>query len=73
MTFERQKCRYCKKICFCVDVRSLDIQKYHFKHPFWICEFDISKMLDPNKMVQYDKQIEEIMVECGIENIERWH
>jgi len=68
MTFERQKCRNCQRVCFCVDLRSLDIRKWHFKHPYWICEYDLPKVLDP---IATEKQIKTIMVNCGIEDIEK--
>jgi len=68
MTFERQKCRICERICFCVDVRTLDSRKYHFKHVYWVCEYDLPGVLDPTKS---EKQIEQIMIDCGIEDLEK--
>jgi len=69
MSFERQICRKCKRVCFCVDVRSLDTRKFHFKHPFWICEYDLAEFLAP--ITKGLNEIEQIMIKCGIEDIER--
>jgi len=67
MTFERQKCKVCKRICFCVDIRSLDSRKYHFTHAYWVCEYDLPELLAPGKTII---EVEKIMIECGIEDIE---
>jgi len=68
MSFERHKCRICERVCFCVDVRSLDLRKKAFRYAYWVCEYDLQYVLEP---IKTEKQIEQIMIECGIEDIEK--
>jgi len=68
MTFERQKCRKCKRICFCVDIRSLDIRKQNDPYPTWVCEYDLGWVLAP---ANSKDKIRQIMIDCGIEDIEK--
>ena len=67
MTFERQKCKRCGRLCFCVDLRSLDIRKENKPYPIWICEYDLGFVLLP---AHNKDDVRKIMIECGIEDIE---
>ena len=67
MTFERQKCKLCKRLCFCVDLRSLDNRKQNDPYATWICEYDLGFVLLP---AHNKDDVRKIMIECGIEDIE---
>jgi len=66
MSFENQMCDYCRKICYCVDVRSLDFKPKNNKN--FACEFCLGFQVGSASLKD---KITEIMINCGIENIER--
>jgi len=67
MSFEKQHCESCKKITFCVDLRSIVTNTQRQK---WICEFCLGFVVGSATLKD---KIRKIMITNGIEDIEIAH
>jgi len=66
MSFEKQMCKSCRKICYCVDLRSISV-RYTGIEAKWICEFCIGFVVGAADLKD---RVSRIMKTNGIENIE---
>jgi len=66
MSFEKQMCESCRKICYCVDLRSISV-KYTGIKPKWICEFCIAFVVGNADLKD---RVSRIMIANGIEDLE---
>jgi len=64
MSFEKQFCTSCRKICYCVDLRSISVK---YTKQTWCCEFCLGFVVG-NALLK--DRVKRIMVLNGIEDLE---
>jgi len=69
LSFEKQFCEKCGRLCFCVDSESLDLpEKYsHKPKQKWLCSECYGWVLEN---AQTKDTIRSIMIQCGIEDLD---
>ena len=67
MSFERQFCEKCNKLSFCVDTSSLEHTFTKQPKQKWLCDYCFSWLIGN---AEKKDEIRQIMIECGIEDLD---